>query len=224
MLTVLLEFALVLGLMTGLAVLMGRWLSRVFSHPGHALPERLTYRLLGVDPRETMGWARYGSALLLSNGAMMLLGYLLLRGQGAMPINPLGLVAQTPDLAFNTAASFITNTNWQAYSGETSLSNFSQMAVITFLMFVGATSGVVAAAGFIRGFKVGILFEQQAQNPDLPVLRRMRENGHAVFVGRIDVIAARQAVRDFLQVAVFRRLEKSFSGADEGHAPVILKE
>ena len=151
MLTVLLEFALVLVLMTGLAVLMGRWLSRVFSHPGHALPERLTYRLLGVDPRETMGWARYGSALLLSNGAMMLFGYLLLRLQGSLPINPLGLAAQTPDLAFNTAASFITNTTWQAYSGETSLSNFSQMAVITFLMFVGATSGVVAAAGFIRG-------------------------------------------------------------------------
>ena len=82
---------------------------------------------------------------------MMLLGYLLLRLQGSTPLNPLGLAAQTPDLAFNTAASFITNTNWQAYSGESSLSNFSQMAVITFLMFVGATAGVGAAAGFIRG-------------------------------------------------------------------------
>ncbi|NVZ61168.1 potassium-transporting ATPase subunit KdpA [Pseudomonas gingeri] len=151
MLTVLLEYALILGLMTGLAVLMGRWLTRVFCGTGHGWPERATYRLLGVDPGETMGWARYGSALLLSNGAMMLLGYLLLRLQGTMPINPLGLAAQSPDLAFNTAASFITNTNWQAYSGETSLSNFSQMAVITFLMFVGATAGVVAAAGFIRG-------------------------------------------------------------------------
>ncbi|BBP78959.1 potassium-transporting ATPase subunit KdpA [Pseudomonas gingeri NCPPB 3146 = LMG 5327] len=151
MLTVLLEYALILGLMTGLAVLMGRWLTRVFCGTGHGWAERATYRLLGVDPGETMGWARYGSALLLSNGAMMLLGYLLLRLQGTMPINPLGLAAQSPDLAFNTAASFITNTNWQAYSGETSLSNFSQMAVITFLMFVGATAGVVAAAGFIRG-------------------------------------------------------------------------
>ncbi|NWE72062.1 potassium-transporting ATPase subunit KdpA [Pseudomonas gingeri] len=151
MLTVLLEYALILGLMSGLAVLMGRWLTRVFCGTGHGWAELATYRLLGVDPGETMGWARYGSALLLSNGAMMLLGYLLLRLQGTMPINPLGLAAQSPDLAFNTAASFITNTNWQAYSGETSLSNFSQMAVITFLMFVGATAGVVAAAGFIRG-------------------------------------------------------------------------
>lgn len=137
--------------MTGLAVLMGKWLTLVFTGRNHALAERATYRLLGVDTAETMGWARYGSALLLSNAAMMLLGYIVLRLQGFMPLNPLGLSAQTPDLAFNTAASFITNTNWQAYSGESSLSNFSQMAVITFLMFVGATAGVVAAAGFIRG-------------------------------------------------------------------------
>ena len=112
MLSTLLEFALVLGVMTGLAVLMGKWLTRVFTGAHHALPERYTYRLLGIDPRETMGWARYGSALLLSNAAMMLLGYWVLRLQAVMPINPLGLAAQTPDLAFNTAASFITNTNW----------------------------------------------------------------------------------------------------------------
>lgn len=111
MLSTLLEFALVLGLMTGLAVLMGKWLTRVFTGTRHALPERYTYRLLGIDPLETMSWARYGSALLLSNAAMMLLGYLILRLQAVMPINPLGLAAQTPDLAFNTAASFITNTN-----------------------------------------------------------------------------------------------------------------
>ena len=151
MLSTMLEFAVILGLMTGLAILMGKWLTRVFTGRNHALAERATYRLLGIDPAETMGWARYGSALLLSNAAMMLLGYIVLRLQGFMPLNPLELSAQTPDLAFNTAASFITNTNWQAYSGETSLSNFSQMAVITFLMFVGATAGVVAAAGFIRG-------------------------------------------------------------------------
>ena len=123
MLSNLLEFAVMLGLMTVLAVLMGKWLTRVFTGPGHALLERGTYRLLGIDPRETMGWARYASALLLANAAMMLLGYLVLRLQGSMPLNPLELAAQTPDLAFNTAASIITNTNWQAYSGETSLSN-----------------------------------------------------------------------------------------------------
>jgi K+-transporting ATPase ATPase A chain len=146
-----LEFALVLVVMTGLAVLMGKWLTRVFVGASHALPERLTYRLLGIDPGRGMSWGRYGAALLLSNAAMMLLGYLLLRVQGLMPLNPLALAGQSPDLAFNTAASFITNTNWQSYSGETSLSNFTQMAAITFLMFAGATAGVVAAAGFIRG-------------------------------------------------------------------------
>lgn len=147
----LLQFAAVLACMTGLAVLMGRYLAGVFTGTRHALPERATYRLLGINPDEGMGWGRYGMALVLSNAAMMLLGYLFLRLQKFMPLNPLGLEPQTPDLAFNTAVSFITNTNWQAYSGETSLSNFSQMAVITFLMFVGAATGVAAGAAFIRG-------------------------------------------------------------------------
>ena len=97
MLSTLLEFTLVLGVMTGLAVLMGKWLTRVFTGTHHALPELYTYRLLGIDPQETMGWARFGSALLLSNAAMMLLGYLVLRLQAVTPINPLGLAAQSPD-------------------------------------------------------------------------------------------------------------------------------
>jgi K+-transporting ATPase ATPase A chain len=144
------EFVLVLAVMTGLAWLMGRWLARCFDDSGHWLLERLSYRALGVDPAERMGWARYALALLLSNAAMMALGYLLLRVQGWLPLNGLGNAAQPPDLAFNTAASFITNTNWQSYSGEASLSNATQMAAITFLMFGGATAGVAAAGGFIR--------------------------------------------------------------------------
>lgn len=145
------QFIALLACMTGLAVLMGKWLARTFTSTQHWLPERLTYRLLGVDADEDMGWARYGLALLLSNGVMMLLGYVLLRLQVVMPLNPLEIAAQTPDLAFNTAASFITNTNWQSYAGESSLSNFSQMAVITFLMTVSAATGVAACAAFIRG-------------------------------------------------------------------------
>ena len=144
------EFMLVLAVMAGLALLMGRWLARCFEDSGHWAVERLSYRALGVEPNERMGWARYGLALLLSNAAMMLLGYLLLRLQGWLPLNGLGNAAQAPDLAFNTAASFITNTNWQAYGGEGSLSNATQMVVITFLMFCGATAGVAAAGGFIR--------------------------------------------------------------------------
>ncbi len=144
-------FALILIAMSGLAVLMGRWLAATFEGQRHWRLERLSYRILGIDPAERMSWARYGLALLLSNAAMMALAYLLLRAQGLLPWNGLGNAAQTPDLAFNTAASFITNTNWQAYGGEGSLSNATQMLAITFLMFCGATAGVAAAGGFIRG-------------------------------------------------------------------------
>src|SRR5258708_34922553 len=97
-----------------------------------------------------MSWKRYGLALLLSNAAMMGLGYLFLRIQNLLPFDPLGRSAQTPDLAFNTAASLVTNTNWQSYSGETSLSNFSQVAAITFLMVVSAATGGAACVGVVR--------------------------------------------------------------------------
>jgi potassium-transporting ATPase potassium-binding subunit len=151
MLNDLVQFILLFAIMTALAVLMGKWLTRVFTHERHAPPERWTYALLGVDPDARMSWKHYGLALLISNAAMMLLGYLLLRGQALLPFDSLQRAAQTPDLAFNTAASFLTNTNWQSYSGESSLSNFSQMAAITFLMMISATTGVAAGAGFIRG-------------------------------------------------------------------------
>lgn len=147
----LLQFVVVLGVMTGLVAVLGKWLTRVFVSPSHGAPERWTYSLLGIDPAEVMSWKRYGMVLLLSNAAMMILGYFLLRIQDYLPFDSLQRAAQGPDLAFNTAASFITNTNWQSYSGETSLSNFSQMAVITFLMMVSAATGVAAAGGFIRG-------------------------------------------------------------------------
>lgn len=146
----LLEFAVLLVLMSALAVPTGRWLARAFSDERHWALERLSYRALGIDPAERMGWARYGLALLLSNAAMMALGYGVLRLQGVLPLNGLGNAAQTPDLAFNTAVSFITNTNWQAYGGESSLSNATQMAAITFLMFCGSVAGVAAAGGFMR--------------------------------------------------------------------------
>jgi K+-transporting ATPase ATPase A chain len=145
------QLLIVLLIMTPLVVLLGKWLARVFTVPSHGLAERWTYSALGVDPAEDMNWKRYGMALLLSNAAMMLLGYVLLRIQTLLPFDALQRAAQTPDLAFNTAASFVTNTNWQSYSGETSLSNFSQMAAITFLMVVSAATGVAASGGFIRG-------------------------------------------------------------------------
>jgi K+-transporting ATPase ATPase A chain len=148
----LLQFALALLITVGLVVVLGKLLVQTFTSSGHTRFERWTYGILGINPGEAMSWSRYGLVLLASNAAMMLLGYLLLRIQDYLPFDALNRTAQTPDLAFNTAASFITNTNWQSYSGESSLSNFSQMAVITFLMMTSAATGVAAAAAFIRGF------------------------------------------------------------------------
>jgi len=145
------QFVLILAVMTGLVVVLGKWMTHLFTSPTHNIIERGTYGILGVNPAEGMSWSRYGMVLLLSNAAMMLLGYLMLRLQEYLPGDPLARGSQTPDLAFNTAASFVTNTNWQSYSGESSLSNFSQMAVITFLMMVSAATGVAAAGAFIRG-------------------------------------------------------------------------
>lgn len=146
-----LQFAIILMIMTGLVVVLGKYMAHMFTSSTHNFLERGTYRILGVDPLEAMSWKRYGMVLLLSNAAMMLTGYILLRLQQYLPGDPLQRASQTPDLAFNTAASFITNTNWQSYSGETSLSNFSQMAVITFLMMVSAATGLGAVGGFMRG-------------------------------------------------------------------------
>jgi K+-transporting ATPase ATPase A chain len=145
------QFALYVLILTAVLVPMGMLLTRTFTGASHTILERLTYKTLGVNPDEGMSWKRYGMALLLSNAAMMGLGYFFLRIQGLLPFDSLGRSAQTPDLAFNTAASFVTNTNWQSYSGETSLSNFSQMAVIIFLQVVSAATGLAAAAGFMRG-------------------------------------------------------------------------
>ncbi|QXZ10734.1 potassium-transporting ATPase subunit KdpA [Comamonas sp. Y33R10-2] len=145
------EFAVVLTVVALLTVPMGQWLARCFTSEHHTWLERMTYGAIGINPQERMGWQHYGIALVLSNAVMMLLGYLILRMQCGLPLNPLDLAAQTPDLAFNTAASFITNTNWQSYGGESSLSNATQMAAITYLMFAGATTGVAVGAGFVRG-------------------------------------------------------------------------
>jgi K+-transporting ATPase ATPase A chain len=145
------QFAIYVLVLTAVVEPVGMVLARTFTGASHTILERLTYKILGIDPEERMSWKRYGIVLLLSNAAMMGLGYIFLRIQGLLPFDSLGRSAQTPDLAFNTAASFVTNINWQSYSGETSLSNFSQMVVITFLMVVSAATGLAAAGGFMRG-------------------------------------------------------------------------
>ncbi|PAK36730.1 potassium-transporting ATPase subunit KdpA [Bacillus safensis] len=136
---------------------VGIYLEKVFNYKETRLNqffgpvERVIYRLIGVDEKEHMGWKKYVFAVLLSNFIMMILMYGVFRLQKYLPLNPDGIENMSPGLAFNTAASFITNTNWQAYSGENSLSYLSQMIAITFPMFTSAATGFAVAIAFIRG-------------------------------------------------------------------------
>jgi potassium-transporting ATPase potassium-binding subunit len=113
--------------------------------------ERLIYRLCGVRQTEEMNWKTYAVAMLLFNGAGLFALYALQRWQGFFPLNPQGFGAVAPDLAFNTAASFVTNTNWQAYGGEMTLSYLTQMLGLTVQNFVSAATGMAILVALIRG-------------------------------------------------------------------------
>jgi K+-transporting ATPase ATPase A chain len=113
--------------------------------------ERLIYRLAGDAARRPMGWRRYTTAMLLFNAAGFGLLYAILRLQGALPLNPQGFGPVAPDLAFNTAISFTTNTNWQNYGGETTLSYLAQMLGLTVQNFLSAATGLAIMAALIRG-------------------------------------------------------------------------
>lgn len=113
--------------------------------------ERLLYRLCGVRQTEEMDWKTYGITMLLFNAMGLVALYALQRLQGFLPLNPAGLGAVTTDLAFNTAASFVTNTNWQAYGGETNLSYLTQMLGLTVQNFVSAATGMAILVVLIRG-------------------------------------------------------------------------
>ena len=113
--------------------------------------ERGIYRLAGVNTQEEMGWRKYTVAVLLFNAVGFLAVYALLRLQGLLPLNPQGFPANSPDSAFNTAASFATNTNWQGYGGETTMSYLSQMLALTVQNFVSAASGMAVLVALIRG-------------------------------------------------------------------------
>ncbi len=112
--------------------------------------ERLTYRMIGVQPEEEMDWKIYAVALLVFSLVSFLAVYLLQRIQGFLPLNPEGFSAVSPDLSFNTAISFITNTNWQSYGGETTLSYLTQMCALTVQNFASAAAGMAVLAAFIR--------------------------------------------------------------------------
>jgi K+-transporting ATPase ATPase A chain len=149
-------------LLFGLAVFLvtpviGGYMARVFTRqrtwldPALRPFERLVYRLTGVDETREMRWTEYAVALLLFSIVSMLVLYAMERLQRVLPFNPQGFGPVAPDLAFNTAVSFTTNTNWQAYSGETTMSYFTQMAGLAYHNFVSAAVGISVAIAFIRG-------------------------------------------------------------------------
>lgn len=153
----LLQVVITLGIIMLLVKPMGAYLVKVFGQEKSGLDrvfgpiERIGYRLTGVREDEAMGWKKYLGAVLLVNFVMLILVYTVFRLQEYLPLNPDGIANMSPALAFNTAVSFITNTNWQAYSGENSLSYLSQMVAITFPMFTSAATGFAVAVAFIRG-------------------------------------------------------------------------
>jgi K+-transporting ATPase ATPase A chain len=139
---------------------LGRYMARVYEGQPTALArvcgplERLIYRLCGVrasHPEAEMDWKTYAFAMLLFNILGLLAVYALQRLQGLLPLNPQGLGAVTPDSSFNTAASFASNTNWQSYGGETTMSYLTQMLGLTVQNFVSAATGMATLVAFIRG-------------------------------------------------------------------------
>jgi K+-transporting ATPase ATPase A chain len=113
--------------------------------------ERLTYKLTGVDSRQEHDWKRYATAMLLFSLVSMLFTYAILRLQAVLPLNPQKLAAVGEHLSFNTAASFTTNTNWQSYGGESTMSYLSQMVALTIHNFLSAAVGISIAAALVRG-------------------------------------------------------------------------
>src|SRR5882724_7295692 len=113
--------------------------------------ERLTYRVMGVDSSKEHDWKQYTLAMLLFSFVGCLFTYALLRLQHLLPLNPQGLGPVSPDLAFNTATSFTTNTNWQSYVGESTMSYLSQMVALVIHNFASAATGIAIAAALVRG-------------------------------------------------------------------------
>jgi K+-transporting ATPase ATPase A chain len=146
------------GILLALTKPVGLWLFALYEGrctPIHAVlgpVESGFYKLAGIDPKQEQGWRRYALHMLLFNATLMALTYAVLRLQGVLPGNPQGLAGLAPHLAFNTAISFTTNTNWQSYGGESTMSNFSQMFGLTIHNFLSAATGIALAFALFRGF------------------------------------------------------------------------
>jgi potassium-transporting ATPase potassium-binding subunit len=151
------QILLLLGATLAVTKPLGIFMTRVFNREKTFLDpvlrpvEKLVYRITGVDEQHEMQWTEYTVAMLLFSGVSMVLLYLIQRAQQWLPFNPQKMVNVPPALAFNTAASFTTNTNWQNYSGESTMSYFTQMAGLAYHNFVSAATGIVLALVIIRG-------------------------------------------------------------------------
>jgi len=152
------QFALFLGLLTLITKPLGLYLMQVLDANGRTWLdpvlkplEKITYKFLGVDPQREQGWKQYTFAMLAFSLVGVVFTYAILRLQDVLPWNPQGLPALSHHLAFNTAVSFTTNTNWQSYGGEATMSYFSQMVGLTFHNFVSAATGIAIAAALVRG-------------------------------------------------------------------------
>lgn len=152
------QIALTFALVLAAAAPLGAYMARVFSNedtflsPVIAPIERGFYRAAGVDPEREQGWLSYGLAMLVFSLIGFASLYAILRLQAWLPWNPQGFDGVPPELAFNTAVSFVTNTNWQAYAGETTMSHFSQMAGLAVHNFLSAATGVALAIAITRAF------------------------------------------------------------------------
>ncbi len=137
---------------------LGGYMTKVFTGERNVLSpvlrpvERVFYRVAGIDEKQEQHWLAYAFAMLLFHIAGFVILYAILRLQGVLPFNPAGQAAVEPDLAFNTAASFITNTNWQNYGGESTMSYLTQMLGLTHQNFLSAATGIALAIALIRGF------------------------------------------------------------------------
>ena len=156
-----LQLVALVALVVVTAPILGRYMARVYGTEGDNRPapgdrffgavERPIYRLCGIDPRREQRWTAYALSVVGFSAASFALLYAILRFQGSLPFNPYDFGGVDEHLAFNTAVSFITNTNWQSYGGETTLSHLSQMAGLTVQNFVSAAAGMAVMAALIRG-------------------------------------------------------------------------
>lgn len=148
------QCAVYLGVLLLAAWPLGLYLARVYEgrSSGLGFLERFIYRLCGVNAKEEMNWKTYAVAMMLFNGVGILAVYLLQRVQNHLPFNPMVMGPVSPDSAFNTAISFVSNTNWQGYGGEYTMSYLTQMVALTTQNFVSAATGMAVLVALIRGF------------------------------------------------------------------------